>query len=98
MPPGRRITHQTVATALDRLSDDELTALLASGVPLGTGIGGQVLRVEVAGRPVFVKRIRLTDTERLPRHSRSTANTFGLPSFCHYGIGSPGFGAWRELA
>jgi hypothetical protein len=36
--------------------------------------------------------------ERLPEHVRSTANLFGLPAFCQYGIGGPGFGAWRELA
>lgn len=28
----------------------------------------------------------------------STANLFGLPTFCQYGVGGPGFGAWRELA
>jgi hypothetical protein len=28
----------------------------------------------------------------------STANVFGLPTFCQYGVGGPGFGAWRELA
>ncbi|WP_246239425.1 protein kinase family protein [Acrocarpospora corrugata] len=29
---------------------------------------------------------------------RSTANVFGLPTFYQYGVGSAGFGAWRELA
>jgi hypothetical protein len=43
---------------------------------------------------VFVKRIPLTDQER---RLRSTANVFDLPAVCHYGIGGPGFGAWREL-
>lgn len=29
----------------------------------------------------------------------TTANLFGVPNRCHYGVrGSPGFGAWRELA
>jgi hypothetical protein len=54
----------------------------------------------VAGRRVFVKRVPLTDLERRPEHVRSTANLFGAPPYCHYGIGkvpSPGFGAWREL-
>ncbi|MEU3613706.1 protein kinase family protein [Streptomyces sp. NPDC006872] len=99
--PERRTAHRTVSRRLGLLSDAELTALVDSGVPMGAGIGGQVRRVEVAGRRVFVKRIRLTDAERRPEHARSTADVFGLPSFCHYGIGdvgSPGFGAWRELA
>ncbi|MGW3917776.1 hypothetical protein ACWEBX_40980, partial [Streptomyces sp. NPDC005070] len=30
--------------------------------------------------------------------ARSTANLFGLPMFYQYGVGSAGFGAWRELA
>lgn len=98
---ARLTEHHDLATALDLLSDRDLADLLASGTPLGTGIGGQVLRVDVDGRPVFVKRIRLTDTERRPEHVRSTANLFELPPSCHYGIGeiaSPGLGAWRELA
>lgn len=48
-----------------------------------------------------MKRVSLTDLERRPEHLQSTANLFGLPAFCHYGvgtIGSPGSGAWRELA
>jgi hypothetical protein len=57
--------------------------------------------LNIAGAPVFVKRIPLTDLERHPHNVMSTANVFGLPTFCHYGVtanGSPGFGAWRELA
>ncbi|MCX4759840.1 protein kinase family protein [Streptomyces sp. NBC_01275] len=97
----RLAAHRTVAAALGRLSDRALADLVESGVPLGAGIGGQVARVEAAGRPVFVKQIRLTDVERRTEHLGSTANVFGLPPYCHYGVGdvgSPGFGAWRELA
>ncbi|MGW5654358.1 protein kinase family protein [Streptomyces humi] len=97
-----RITaHTGIAASLARLSDDRLAGLVGAGEGLGTGIGGQAVRVTVDGRPVFVKRIPLTDREREPRHSRSTANLFGLPPYCHYGVGAvggPGFGAWRELA
>lgn len=98
MLTGRIVAHHAVAASLDRLDDGEITALLAGGVPLGTGIGGQVLRVEVGGRTVFVKRIRLSDAELRPGRRQSTADPFGLPPACHYGIGSPGFGGWRELA
>lgn len=68
---------------------------------IGHGIGGRTVRLDVEGIPVFVKQVRLTDLERQPENLRSTANLFGLPAFCHYGVGSiggPGFGAWRELA
>jgi hypothetical protein len=74
---------------------------MGAGVPLGSGIGGRTVLLEVEGSRVFVKQVRLTDLERWPEHVHSTANLFGLPVFCHYGIGaigSPGFGAWRELA
>jgi hypothetical protein len=54
--------------------------------------------LEVAGTPVFVRRVPLTDLERRPENVRSTANLFALPVFCQYGLGGPGFGAWRELA
>jgi hypothetical protein len=47
---------------------------------------------------VFVKRVPLTDLERRPANVRSTANLFRLPTFYQYGVGSTGFGAWRELA
>jgi hypothetical protein len=64
----------------------------------GSGIGGTSAVVDVGGVPVFVKRVPLTDTERRPGSVMSTANLFGLPVFCQYGVGGPGFGAWRELA
>jgi hypothetical protein len=47
---------------------------------------------------VFVKQVPVTERELLPGNVRSTANLFGLPGFYQYGLGSAGFGAWRELA
>ncbi|MEV2213531.1 protein kinase family protein [Streptomyces sp. NPDC050997] len=102
MPSTTRLTaHADLATSLAFHSDRELADLVASGTPAGAGIGGRSTLLEVDGTRVFVKRVPLTDTERRPDHVRSTANLFDLPAFCHYGIGavgSPGFGAWRELA
>lgn len=98
---ARHAAHTDVAMSLALLSDHDLAALVAEGRPMGTGIGGRATLVEVDGVQVFVKRLPLTDAERLPEHVRSTANLFGMPPHCHYGIGripSPGFGAWRELA
>lgn len=46
---------------------------------------------------VFAKRVPLTDLEHRADNVMSTANLFGLPAFCQYGLGSPSFGAWREL-
>ncbi|MEU6797717.1 protein kinase family protein [Nonomuraea wenchangensis] len=97
MTDTRPTTHRDVSTALARYDDRQLAELLErEAVPLGTGIGGASARLDVSGTPVFVKRVPLTEPEL--RHPHSTANLFGLPPFCQYGIGSPGFGAWRELA
>ncbi|MEW1718618.1 protein kinase family protein [Streptomyces sp. NPDC093109] len=99
MPRGARLAaHGAVSAALGLFSDRALGALVAGAQPLGAGIGGTSALVEVAGAPVFVKRVPLTDWERRPEHVRSTANLFGLPVVCQYGIGGPGFGVWRELA
>ncbi|MFE2045564.1 protein kinase family protein [Streptomyces sp. NPDC059477] len=95
---ARRSVYGAVSTALALRGDRELGELLESAVPLGAGIGGTAARLEVAGTPVFVKRVPLTERELRPEHRRSTANVFGLPAFCQYGVLSPGFGTWRELA
>ncbi|MFF4353070.1 protein kinase family protein [Streptomyces sp. NPDC001530] len=94
----RLSAHSEVSTSLALCGDSELAGLVEAATPLGTGIGGRSALLDVAGTPVFVKRVPLTDPERRPEHARSTANVFGLPPFCQYGIGGPGFGAWRELA
>src|ERR1700690_2521329 len=87
-----------VSSSLMLLSDRKLGSLVDDAGSAGSGIGGTSGVVDVAGVPVFVKRVPLTDLERRPGCVMSTANLFGLPAFCHYGVGSPGFGAWRELA
>lgn len=87
-----------MSSALAVHSDSRLAVMLKQAQPLASGIGGSSVLCEVAGVPVFVKRIPLTDVERRPENVMSTANLFHLPPLCHYGVGSPGFGAWRELA
>lgn len=100
MPEGARLTaYSAVSTSLALRSDRRLGELVDAAVPLGSGIGGRSALLEIGGKPVFVKRVPLTDMELLPEHARSTANLFGIPTFCQYGVGGgPGFGAWRELA
>lgn len=102
MSHGARLAaYGTVSASLASCGDHRLRELLDAAAPAGSGIGGQTGVLELAGTPVFVKQVPLTDLERRPENARSTANLFGLPLFCHYGIGrigSPGSGAWRELA
>ncbi|GAA3885974.1 protein kinase family protein [Streptomyces lannensis] len=100
---ARLADYGAVSTSLALRSDRQLGELVDAAVPLGSGIGGRSALLEVGRKPVFVKRVPLTDMELLPEHVRSTANLFGLPTFCQYGVGGPGpvgpsFGAWRELA
>jgi hypothetical protein len=98
---ARPLRYNDVSTALALLSDDQLGRLVNDAQAIGAGVGGSCALLDVAGTPVFVKRIPLTDLERRPRNVMATANVFELPTFCHYGVvefGSPGFGAWRELA
>jgi hypothetical protein len=95
---ARRACHGRLSTALALLSDRRLAELMDSAAALGKGIGGTTWLLDVEGTPVFVKRIALTDLELRPSNLRSTANVFGLPVWFHYGLGSAGGGAWRELA
>jgi hypothetical protein len=80
------------------MSDAEVTSHLRAAPVLGSGIGGVRQSIRVGDVRVFVKRIPITDRERLNANLESTANLFGLPVGCQYGIGSPSFGVWREIA
>jgi hypothetical protein len=88
--------HRWLSAFLAALGDSELAALVASGRPVGVGVGGDSAVLDVDGVPVFAKRIPLTDRELAD--PGSTANLFELPVYCQYGVVSPGFNAWRELA
>ena len=96
MSSTRAVRAEQLSGLLAGLDDAALLALLAGGQPLATGIGGSTARVHVQGAPVFVKQLPLTAREQ--DDVTSTANRFSLPTVCHYGIGSPGFGTGRELA
>ncbi|MGW7417212.1 protein kinase family protein [Streptomyces sp. NPDC054863] len=98
---ARTSAYSTVSTSLALYSDRELGELLDTAAPLGSGIGGRSALLEIDGTPVFVKRVPLTRQELRPEHARSTADVFGLPVHCQYGVGAvggPGFGVWREAA
>ncbi|MGW6457028.1 protein kinase family protein [Streptomyces sp. NPDC055078] len=102
MSRGARLAaHGAASASLALCGDRGLRELVDAATPIGSGIGGKTVLLDVDGTAVFVKQVRLTDLERRPENVHSTANLFGLPDFCHYGVGSiggPGFGAWRELA
>ena len=80
------------------MTDAEVLELVIDGEVLGAGIGGTRSLVVLDDAPMFVKRVPLTDLEALPANVGSTANLFDLPMGCNYGVGSPSFGVWREVA
>jgi len=90
-------THTAVSTELAGASDSQLRELVESAEVGQSGIGGSSVRLTVAGRLVFVKLVPLSALEMRPGNHLSTANIFALPTYFQYGIGSVGFGAWREL-
>jgi hypothetical protein len=94
----RRNQYSAVSKALQTMSDSTVTKLVRGASTLGTGIGGTVGVVSLHGTKVFLKVIPLTELEGAAENIHSTANLFLLPAWCHYGIGSPGMGVWRELA
>lgn len=96
MTDTRRARHRRLSALLASHDDTELAALVGTGQAGDVGVGGGSALLDVEGAPVFAKRVPLTDRELA--HPRSTANLFDLPTFCQYGMGGPGFSAWRELA
>jgi hypothetical protein len=94
MGTDRRARHDQLSARLASCGDRELADLTPADQAIGVGGGSWV--TEFDGVPVFVKQIPLSDRE--VERPRSTANLFGLPVFAQYGVGGPGFNAWRELA
>jgi serine/threonine protein kinase len=91
----RRDVHAELGAALSACDDDALRSLVFASVPTWRAWGASHV-VSVNDKAVFVKRVPLTDVE-LAR-PLSTRNLFRLPGYYSYGVGSAGFGVFRELA
>lgn len=91
--PDRRARWRRLSDRLARLSDVALEQMLAAVEP--SRGWGRNRRLELDGVPVFAKSVPLTALEAA--RPGSTANHFGLPGFYNYGVGSAGFGAFREV-
>jgi len=94
----RLARYADVSTALALLSDERLRERVEEAEVLSTGIGGTTSFIQLEDTSVFVKIVPLTELEKRTQNIMSTGNVFKLPPFCHYGIGSPGGGVWREVA
>jgi hypothetical protein len=91
----RRRVHDAVSARLASLDDEALEALIQAAASKHINVRGGWAVFELDGVQVFAKLVPLTDLER--KNGRSTANMFGLPLYYQYGVGSTGFGVWREL-
>jgi len=90
---SRRKRYYELSSAIASIDDAWLVeAFRAAETASGWG-RNHVL--EIAGQKVFVKRVPLTDLEYENRYS--TRNRYNLPTYYNYGIGSAGFGVFREL-
>jgi hypothetical protein len=97
---GQRLDdYKDISKMLSEFDDEQLHLFINQATPLGSGVSGSTSLLSIDGVPVFVKIIPLCDIEKESKNYRSTANLFQLPTFYQYGIGigSTGFGAWREL-
>lgn len=91
-------TYDALASKLSLLSQDRLLKLLSNCESVTKSIGGTSAIVRIDKTPIFIKKIPLTDLEKKPENRMSTRNIFELPLYYQYGVGSAGFGVWRELA
>jgi len=91
---SRQQTHFELSTRLSLMDDRKLVALLKQAEAT-TGWGSN-RTLTVDGKKVFAKSVPLTDREY--KNAYSTRNHYQLPLFYNYGVGSAGFGVFRELA
>jgi hypothetical protein len=94
----RHKIYNSISSALECMSDEQLEQAISNGKIMHKGIGGESLQIEIDSISIFVKKIPVTDLELHPDHYMSTSNIFNLPMCFQYGIGSAGFGVWREVA
>lgn len=92
----RRKKYFNLSSQIAQLDNAQLCSLLnkSESNESSTGWGGNNT-IALGQSKVFVKRVPMTDTEY--NNMFSTKNFYNLPTYCHYGFGSTGFGVFREL-
>lgn len=93
----RNEKYELLSSKFESLNDKKIEELLEKPLSASSGLGGKTGEVNLNQHKVFFKRIPLTDTELTSENKLSTTNFFNLPIYFQYGLGSLGFGAWREL-
>src|SRR5438132_1517853 len=90
---SRRDRYSMVSNRLAHVDGRRLASLFGASGPMRGW--GRTQVIALGRSKVFVKRIPLTDIEH--DHLFSTENLHRLPTCYNYGVGSAGFGAFREL-
>jgi hypothetical protein len=89
----RKKRYFQLSSQIAQLDPAQLLNLFNNTEPsMGWGINHTV---QIGESWVFVKRVPITDVEY--HHLLSTKNLYDLPTYYNYGIGSAGFGVFREL-
>lgn len=93
---ARQKQYFDLSSRLARLSDSQIRALIDSSESRDSSTGwGTNQTFAFDESKFFVKRVPVTQLEH--DNLFSTANLYQLPTFCNYGLGSPGFSVFREL-
>ena len=90
---ARRELYFQLSSAIAQMDNEQLR-LLFTGNEAELG-WGRNHTIEVGQAKVFVKRMPVTDLEYANQFS--TRNLYNLPLYYNYGVGSAGFGLFREL-
>ena len=91
---ARRAAYSALSSRLAHFDDREFRSVLKPTAARSSA-WGHSYATAIGDSKVFVKRIPLTELEAA--NPWSTTNLFRLPIYYSYGVGSAGFGAWREL-
>ena len=93
----KKIKRKTISDIISGMTKDDVVRCLDSNAHCTKGIGGETGVLQIENNQVFYKKIALTSVELESNNRFSTRNLHKLPLYYQYGVGSTGFGAWREL-
>ena len=89
----RHERYSKISSQIAQMDNARLQSLLDTGE---TQRGwGKTQILEIGGAKVFIKRVPMTALEY--DNLFSTKNLYDLPLYYNYGVGSAGFGVFREL-
>jgi hypothetical protein len=91
--PARRARYFALSSQIAHLDNAHLRGLFDTSE--ATRGWGRNHVLDIGQTKVFVKRVPLTELEH--ENLFSTKNLYELPTYYNYGVGSAGFGAFREL-